>query len=93
MGVSAALRGGPGARCGVRSAGPGLPRSTSSDLRRRAGVSLAASQIATDVPFDEGLAARNITRWRGTQDRLAGSPSNSPDDDRGLRLHVGYLMI
>ncbi len=39
-------------------------------------VGLAASQIATDVLTDEGLAARNITRWLDTQHRLAdGTPA------------------
>ena len=54
---------------------------------------LAASQIATDVLVDEGLTARNITRWLGTQDRLADSPGNSHDDDRGWRLRKEDLVV
>ncbi|MEJ2865320.1 MobF family relaxase [Actinomycetospora flava] len=54
---------------------------------------LATSQVATDVLTAEGLTARNVTRWLGTQRRLAGSPGNSHDDDRGWQLRAGDLVV
>ena len=46
------------------------PRPLADGQQRRV-VGLAASQIATNVLADEGLTARNITRWLATQQRLA----------------------
>lgn len=54
---------------------------------------LATSQVATDVLTAEGLTARNVHRWLGTQTRLANSPGNSHDDDRGWRLAAGDLVV
>ena len=58
---------------------------------------LATSQIATDVLTAEGLTARNVTQWLGTQDRLAAGPgSGRPqpvDGDEAWRLHSGDLVV
>ena len=54
---------------------------------------LATSQIAADVLTAEGLTARNVKRWLGTQTRLANLPGNSHDDDRGWRLRAGDLVV
>ena len=54
-------------------------------------VGLAASQIATDVLTDEGLAARNITRWLDTQHRLTTGTSRG--DDAAWRLNPGDLIV
>jgi len=54
-------------------------------------VGLAASQIATQVLADEGLTARNITRWLSTQQRLTdGTPFG---DDVDWRLAPGDLVV
>jgi AAA domain/TrwC relaxase len=60
------------------------------DVSRRA-VGLATSQIATDVLTSEGLAARNITRWLATQQRLASGQSTV--DDLSWRLGHGDLVV
>jgi len=61
------------------------------DGEQRRVVGLAASQIATDVLGGEGVAARNITRWLATQQRLtAGTPAG---DDHAWRLHEGDLVV
>jgi conjugative relaxase-like TrwC/TraI family protein len=58
---------------------------------RRKVVGLASSQIATDVLADEGLTARNITRWLDTQRRLsAGAPFG---DDLDWRVNPGDLVV
>ena len=54
-------------------------------------VGLAASQIATDVLADEGLTARNITRWLDTQRRLAAGTQFG--DDADWRLARGDLVV
>lgn len=59
--------------------------------QRRRVVGLAASQIATDVLAAEGLAARNITRWLATQDRLAHDVAVT--DDKAWRLRAGDLVV
>lgn len=51
---------------------------------------LAASQIATDVLEGEGLAARNIARWFGSQQRLAEDRPIADDED--WRLSAGDLV-
>ena len=53
-------------------------------LQRRV-FGLAASQVATDVLADEGVAARNVARWLATQDRLAAGRGLG----RGRRLAAG----
>jgi hypothetical protein len=58
---------------------------------RRRVVGLAASQIATEVLAAEGLAARNITRWLATQDRLA--EDRQFGDDKAWRLRAGDLVV
>ncbi|NYD39861.1 MobF family relaxase [Actinomycetospora corticicola] len=67
------------------------PELRGAGARRVFGV--ATSQIATDVLAAEGLSTRNVARWLATQDRLADSPGNSHDDDRGWRLHAGDLVV
>ncbi len=66
------------------------------DLPRRV-FGLATSQIATDVLVGEGLAARNVTRWLATQERLAaGSSSGRPqpvEGDEAWQLHAGDLVV
>ena len=54
-------------------------------------VGLAASQIATDVLRDEGLAAINVTRWLTTQDRVATGAGTAEDET--WRLGDGDLVI
>ncbi|MFD1965336.1 MobF family relaxase [Pseudonocardia alni] len=56
---------------------------------------LATSQVATDVLTDEGLTARNVTRWLATQDRLAAAPAErrAVDGDEGWRLRDGDLVV
>ena len=54
-------------------------------------VGLASSQIATDVLAGEGLHARNITRWLGTQHRL--STDTGFGDDHAWRLSPGDLVV
>ncbi|GAA2755881.1 MobF family relaxase [Actinopolymorpha rutila] len=61
------------------------------DGRQRLVVGLAASQIATEVLAGEGLAARNITRWLTTQQRLANAAAAG--DDRAWKLHAGDLVV
>jgi AAA domain len=61
------------------------------DGERRKVVGLAASQIATNVLADEGLTARNITRWLDTQARLdAGS---THPEDVAWRLGRGDVVV
>jgi conjugative relaxase-like TrwC/TraI family protein len=54
-------------------------------------VGLAASQIATTVLEEEGLSARNITRWLATQQRLAVGSTHP--DDLPWRLGNGDLVV
>jgi conjugative relaxase-like TrwC/TraI family protein len=58
---------------------------------------LATSQIATDVLAAEGLTARNVAAWLGTQARLAASPgAGQPrpiDGDDGWPLHADDLVV
>jgi len=58
---------------------------------------LATSQIATEVLAAEGLTARNVAAWLGTQRRLAaGAGSGGPrpvDGDQAWRLHAGDLVV
>ena len=69
---------------------PDLWQRAGQHTRRRV-VGLAASQIATEVLAGEGLAARNITRWLATQDRLA---EDRPfGDDKAWRLRDGDLVV
>jgi len=61
------------------------------DGQQRKVVGLAASQIATEVLAGEGLAARNISRWLATQQRLTeGRPVG---DDGDWRLDPGDLVV
>jgi conjugative relaxase-like TrwC/TraI family protein len=53
-------------------------------------VGLAASQLATEVLADEGLAARNIARWLATQDRLA--IGTRAIEEEAWRLRPGDLV-
>jgi hypothetical protein len=55
------------------------------DHRPRRVVGLAASQIATTVLAEEGIRARNITRWLATQHRLATGKPRGDDPDWRLR--------
>src|SRR5439155_5135698 len=59
--------------------------------QRRKVVGLAASQIATQVLADEGLAARNISRWLATQQRLGDGTAFG--DDVEWRLAPGDLVV
>jgi len=61
------------------------------DGQRRRVVGLAASQIATDVLAGEGVAAQNITRWLGIQQRLADG--SAAGDDRTWQLRDGDLVV
>lgn len=54
-------------------------------------VGLAASQIATEVLAGEGLPARNVTRWLGSQDRLAAGSTRA--EDAQWRLAAGDLVV
>ncbi|MDT0352904.1 MobF family relaxase [Pseudonocardia charpentierae] len=58
---------------------------------------LATSQIATKVLTEEGLTARNVTRWLATQDRLAAGPGaglpQPIEGDEAWRLHAGDLVV
>ena len=59
--------------------------------QQRKVVGLASSQIATDVLADEGLHARNITRWLATQQRIdQGTPLG---DEHVWRLNPGDLVV
>ncbi|MGH3859633.1 MobF family relaxase [Actinokineospora sp.] len=61
------------------------------DGQHRRVVGLATSQIATEVLAGEGLEARNIASWLGTQRRLAqGRPFG---DDASWRLRAGDLVV
>jgi conjugative relaxase-like TrwC/TraI family protein len=61
------------------------------DSRPRRVIGLAASQIATTVVAEEGLIARNITRWLASQQRLAeGRPH---PDDVSWQLSSGDLVV
>ena len=61
------------------------------DGQQRKVVGLASSQIATEVLAGEGLAARNISRWLATQQRLQDGKSFG--DDRDWRLSAGDLVV
>lgn len=61
------------------------------DGQPRSVVGLASSQIATDVLADEGLDARNITRWLATQQRLADGTAHR--DEHAWRVHPGDLVV
>jgi len=54
-------------------------------------IGLASSQIATDVLRDEGLAARNVTRWLDTQRRLGAGTAR--DDDIAWTPEAGDLIV
>jgi conjugative relaxase-like TrwC/TraI family protein len=54
-------------------------------------VGLAASQIATEVLADEGLAARNITQWLGIQRRLADG--GTAVENQQWTLRPGDLVV
>lgn len=54
-------------------------------------VGLATSQIATEVLAGEGLAARNVTRWLATQDRLAAGGTHVEDGE--WRLSGADLVV
>ena len=60
------------------------------DQTRRV-IGLAASQAATDVLADEGVLARNVTRWLATQQRL--SSGRAQPDDTAWRLSAGDLVV
>jgi conjugative relaxase-like TrwC/TraI family protein len=49
------------------------------DGRLRRMYGLAASQIATDVLTGEGISARNVSRWLGSQERLEAGRSVADD--------------
>jgi conjugative relaxase-like TrwC/TraI family protein len=59
--------------------------------QQRKVVGLAASQIATNVLADEGLSARNITRWLDTQARLAAGRTHP--GDLPWRLNSGDAVV
>jgi conjugative relaxase-like TrwC/TraI family protein len=61
------------------------------DGEQRRVVGLASSQIATDVLTAEGLHARNIARWLGTQNRMEEGKASG--DDNKWRLHAGDLVV
>jgi conjugative relaxase-like TrwC/TraI family protein len=61
------------------------------DGRARKVIGLATSQIATNVLAEEGLTARNITRWLAIQQRL-NDGSTSPGD-LPWRLSNGDLVV
>ena len=54
-------------------------------------VGLAASQIATNVLAEEGLTARNITRWLHVQDRLAEGSTHP--EHLAWQLNPGDLVV
>ena len=56
---------------------------------------MATSQIATQVLAEEGLDARNITRWLAIQERLDTDQPGSPDPggDRAWRLRRDDLVV
>jgi conjugative relaxase-like TrwC/TraI family protein len=54
-------------------------------------VGLASSQVATEVLADEGLAARNVTRWLDTQTRLAAGGTHA--EDAQWRLSGADLVV
>ena len=54
-------------------------------------IGLAVSQLATDVLADEGLPARNVSRWLAALDRLADGAAAG--DDRAWALNTGDLVI
>jgi conjugative relaxase-like TrwC/TraI family protein len=61
------------------------------DGQHRKVVGLAASQIAANVLAEEGLTARNITRWLDTQARLADGSTHP--DDLPWRLGRGDVVV
>ncbi|MEC3976245.1 MobF family relaxase [Amycolatopsis sp. H20-H5] len=61
------------------------------DGAQRRVVGLAASQIATEVLAGEGLSARNIAQWLGTQQRLADGGQSA--EDQPWRLRAGDLVV
>jgi len=59
---------------------------------------LAPSQVATEVLTEDGVTARNIARWLGTQDRLDHATPGTPapggsDPDEEWRLRGGDLVV
>jgi conjugative relaxase-like TrwC/TraI family protein len=54
-------------------------------------IGLAASQAATDVLAEEGVLARNVTRWLATQQRLAAR--RAEPDDAAWSLSAGDLVV
>ena len=59
---------------------------------------LAPSQVATEVLAEDGVTARNIARWLGTQDRLDHATPGAPapggsDPDEEWRLRGGDLVV
>lgn len=63
------------------------------DGQGRRVVGLAAAQIATEVLAGEGLAARNISRWLGSQRRLADPSAFASTEDQLWRLQAGDLVV
>jgi conjugative relaxase-like TrwC/TraI family protein len=59
--------------------------------QQRRVVGLATSQLATGVLADEGLTARNITRWLDTQARLADGRTHA--EDLPWRLGRGDVVV
>ena len=72
------------------------PSNPGAQMPRRV-FGLATSQIATEVLAAEGLTARNVAAWLGTQRRLsAGAGSGGPRPvagDEAWRLHAGDLVV
>ncbi|MGH3857218.1 MAG: ATP-dependent DNA helicase, partial [Pseudonocardiaceae bacterium] len=52
---------------------------------------LATSEVATQVLAEEGLDARNVTRWLNTQQQLDHATGVTPDDP--WRLQPGDLVV
>ncbi|MDD7968439.1 MobF family relaxase [Actinomycetospora lemnae] len=64
------------------------------DAAPRRVFGLAASQVATNVLTAEGLTACNVTRWLGSQDRLASRHHGlAVPEDEAWRLRAGDLVV
>ncbi|MQA12836.1 MAG: relaxase domain-containing protein [Pseudonocardiaceae bacterium] len=61
------------------------------DGAQRYVVGLASSQVAADVLAGEGLDARNVSRWLGTQQRLVDG--TAAGDDHQWQLRSGDLVV
>ncbi len=60
----------------------------------RRGFGLAPSEVATEVLAEEGVTARNVTKWLTTQENLATTePGGSPAGVEPWRLAEGDLVI